>query len=78
MELLRASTERLAALNGGDVEQAKVGALKLLWSLTIREAQTLTYADAFFLIMICFVIATIMVPLMRKVAPARRPPADAH
>ncbi|WP_119299969.1 DHA2 family efflux MFS transporter permease subunit [Dongia deserti] len=78
VELLRASTERLAAINGGDAEQAKVGALKLLWSLTLREAQTLTYADAFFLIMICFVIATIMVPLMRKVASARRAPADAH
>ena len=38
VELLRASTERLAAINGGDAEQAKAGALKLLWWLTLREA----------------------------------------
>ena len=45
--------------------------MKHLWSLTWREAQTQTYADAFLVIAACFVIATLMVPLMRKVvAPA--------
>ncbi len=44
------------------------GGLHALWALVWREAQTQTYADAFWCIMLCFVIATLMVPLMRKVA----------
>lgn len=52
--------------------------LKSLWLLTFREAQTLTYADAFLSIMVCFVIATVMVPLMRKVLPPKGPSPDAH
>jgi len=47
-------------------------------SLTWREAQTQTYADAFLAIGACFVIATLMVPLMRKVAPPKAPSSDAH
>jgi DHA2 family multidrug resistance protein len=57
---------------------AQATSLKLLWSLTFREAQTLTYADAFLAIMVCFIIATVMVPLMRKVMPPKGPSADAH
>jgi DHA2 family multidrug resistance protein len=53
-------------------------ALHSLWQLTFREAQTLTYSDAFLSIMVCFVIATVMVPLMRKVQPPKGPSADAH
>jgi DHA2 family multidrug resistance protein len=53
-------------------------ALHSLWQLTYREAQTLTYSDAFLSIMVCFVIATVMVPLMRKVQPPKGPSADAH
>jgi len=49
-----------------------------LWLLTYREAQTQTYADAFLAIMVCFIIATAMVPLMRKVVPPAAPSADAH
>lgn len=49
-----------------------------LWQLTFREAQTLSYADAFFAIGMCFVIATVLVPLMRKVTPPPAPSADAH
>ena len=56
----------------------QTSALKSLWLLTFREAQTLTYSDAFFSIMVCFVIATVMVPLMRKVIPPKGPSADAH
>ncbi|MET0947421.1 MAG: DHA2 family efflux MFS transporter permease subunit [Pseudomonas sp.] len=54
------------------------GALHQLWLLTLREAQTQTYADAFLAIMVCFIIATAMVPLMRKVVPPAAPSADAH
>ena len=53
-------------------------ALRQLWSVTYREAQTMTYADAFTAIAICFLIATATVPLMRKVAPPKGPSADAH
>jgi DHA2 family multidrug resistance protein len=59
-------------------EDPSAGALRSLWLLTFREAQTLTYADAFLAIMVCFVIATVMVPLMRKVAAPKGPSADAH
>ncbi len=37
-----------------------------------------TYADAFLTITNCFVIATAMVPLMRKATPPKAPTADAH
>ncbi|WP_445764911.1 DHA2 family efflux MFS transporter permease subunit [Pseudomonas sp. RIT-To-2] len=53
-------------------------ALRQLWNLTYREAQTQTYADAFLVIMVCFIVATAMVPLMRKVVPPATPSADAH
>jgi len=52
--------------------------LHQLWQLTFREAQTLSFADAFLAIAVCFVIATAMVPLMRKVAAPVAPSADAH
>jgi DHA2 family multidrug resistance protein len=54
------------------------GALQQLWLLTYREAQTQTYSDAFLAIMVCFIIATAMVPLMRKVVPPATPSPDAH
>jgi DHA2 family multidrug resistance protein len=53
-------------------------ALQQLWLLTYREAQTQTYSDAFLAIMVCFIIATTMVPLMRKVVPPAAPSPDAH
>jgi MFS transporter, DHA2 family, multidrug resistance protein len=62
----------------GDAGRAKAAALKQLWALTYREAQTMTYADAFLVIALCFAVATAMVPLMRKVAPPKGPSAEAH
>jgi DHA2 family multidrug resistance protein len=53
-------------------------ALERLWSLTMREAQTQAFADAFFVIALCFVIATTLVPLMRKIAIPMAPARDAH
>ncbi|NVZ37611.1 DHA2 family efflux MFS transporter permease subunit [Pseudomonas sp. 21615526] len=53
-------------------------ALHQLWALTWREAQTLTYADAFLMIMACFVVAVLLVPLMHKVQPPKQPSANAH
>ncbi|MGY4494225.1 DHA2 family efflux MFS transporter permease subunit [Pseudomonas sp. TE3610] len=54
------------------------GALRQLWNLTYREAQTQTYSDAFLAIMVCFVVATAMVPLMRKVSAPPAPSAQGH
>ena len=53
-------------------------ALRRLWSLAYREASTLAYADAFRTIMLAFVIATLLVPLMRKVVPPKGPAPSAH
>ena len=63
---------------GEDVVHGQAAALKQLWSLAWREAQTQTYADAFLAMAACFAVATAMVPLMRKVAPPPAPAANAH
>jgi DHA2 family multidrug resistance protein len=63
---------------GLDAGGAQAGALRQLWSLTMREAQTQTFGDVFLCVMACFIGATAMVPLMRKVAPPKAPSADAH
>jgi DHA2 family multidrug resistance protein len=78
VELLHRVGAAEAVARGGDVVQGNLAALKLLWSLTLREALTQTYSDAFLAITACFVVATLMVPLMRKVAAPAAPPADAH
>jgi len=67
-----------AASWSGDAALGDSGALKQLWQLTLREALTLTFSDIFLVIMVCFVITTAMVPLMRKVAAPKAPSADAH
>ncbi|HTT78152.1 MAG TPA: DHA2 family efflux MFS transporter permease subunit [Stellaceae bacterium] len=59
------------ALDGGHV-----AALKTLWQLAYREAATLAYADAFIAIMLAFIAATLLVPLMRQVAPPSAPAAS--
>jgi DHA2 family multidrug resistance protein len=51
--------------------------LKHLWQLAYAQASTLAYADAFRAIMLAFVFATLLVPLMRKVA-APKAPTNAH
>jgi DHA2 family multidrug resistance protein len=62
-------------LDGGS---APTGALQQLWKLTMREAQTQTFADAFLAVMVCFLVAIVLIPLMHKVAPPKAPSADAH
>ncbi|KPA90286.1 drug resistance transporter, EmrB/QacA subfamily [Pseudomonas asplenii] len=65
------------ALGQNSLDASQI-ALRQLWALTWREAQTLTYADAFLVIMVCFILATVLVPLMRKVQPPQQPSADGH
>jgi len=60
--------ERYGALPGSP-QAGHIAAMKQLWQLAYREAATLAYADAFRVIMIAFMIATLLVPLMRNVVP---------
>jgi DHA2 family multidrug resistance protein len=62
----------------GALDDGRVAALKKLWELAYREAATLAYADAFRVIMLAFIVATLLVPLMRGVVPPKAPAADAH
>ena len=61
----------------GSLQAGHIAAVKQVWELAYREASTLAYADAFRAIMIAFVLATLLVPLLRNVAP-KAAPSDAH
>jgi MFS transporter, DHA2 family, multidrug resistance protein len=63
----------LAATDGGGSQT-----LREVWNLTYREAQTMTYSDAFLMLMVGFSVAMFLVPLMRKITPPAAPSADAH
>jgi len=75
--LMQGMTARLGAILGSPVAGHRA-ALEELWQLVYREAETLSFADAFRTIMVAFVIATCLVPLMRKVAPAKGPAPSGH
>jgi MFS transporter, DHA2 family, multidrug resistance protein len=77
-EMLHRFSVHFAALSGGDPVHGQAAALKQLWSLTWREAQVQTFADAFLAIAASLAIATVLVPLLRKVVPPSSQPADAH
>jgi DHA2 family multidrug resistance protein len=76
--LIHQVSAKFAEANGGDVVHGHAVALKQLWSLTFREARVQTFADAFLVIAVSLAIATLLVPLLRKVVPAAAPSADAH
>ena len=78
LQALRQTGLRDTALAGGDAAQGAAMALKTLFNLTMREALTLSYADAFIALVCCCVIATLMAPLMKRVAAPAKPLADAH
>ena len=85
VDLLTSASGHYANTLAGDAGHGNLLALQRLWSLTYREALVQTFADAFLLIAICFVVATLMVPLMRKTVAPSGPPAaraaasaDAH
>jgi DHA2 family multidrug resistance protein len=62
----------------GDPQAAHVAALKQLWNLAYREASTMAYADAFRVIMVAFMVATVLVPLMRNAAAPKALAASVH
>lgn len=76
-QLMAGASQRLGAVLGS-VQAGHAAALKLLHDLAYREASTMAYADAFSAIMVAFVIATFMVPFLRKVVPPKMPTAGAH
>lgn len=78
MEFLHRSGSAGASVFSGDTAHGQTAALKRLFSLTMREAQTLTFSDAFVCLTVCLVLATLMVPLMRRGAKMGAPVADAH
>jgi DHA2 family multidrug resistance protein len=53
-------------------------ALEGLWHMAYREASTLAFADAFRAIMLAFIVATLLVPLMRKVTPPKTAAPASH
>ncbi len=71
---LHAIAGRYAVLPVGP-QLADQAALHRLWSLAYREASTLAYADAFRAVMVAFIVATLLVPLLRKVTPPASTPA---
>jgi DHA2 family multidrug resistance protein len=79
VNLLAATSSRYATAFPSDAAHGSLLALQRLWSLTYREALVQTFADAFFLIALCFVVAAVLVPLMRKTAaPPPAAAAEAH
>jgi DHA2 family multidrug resistance protein len=68
VRLIAGAAQRYGALPGSP-QDGHLAALKMLFHLAYREAATLAYADAFREIMIAFDAATLLVPLLRQVAP---------
>jgi MFS transporter, DHA2 family, multidrug resistance protein len=62
----------------GSLQTGHAAATKRLWQLAYREASTLAYADAFLVIMIVLVFATLLVPFLRNVAPTGTASLQAH
>jgi len=62
----------------GSAHGGHSAALDQLWHLAYREASTLAFADAFRAIMLAFVIATLLVPLLRNIAAPAAPSGNAH
>ena len=75
--LVNEVAQRYAAIPGSQ-QAGYQAALKQLWALAYREASTLAYADAFLAIMVCFIFATMLVPFLRNVGPAKVPAQAAH
>jgi MFS transporter, DHA2 family, multidrug resistance protein len=75
--LIAGAAQRYGAIPGSP-EAGHLAALKSLWQLAYREASTLAYADAFRAIMLAFVIATLLVPLLRNVAAATPSAGASH
>jgi MFS transporter, DHA2 family, multidrug resistance protein len=75
--LIAGAAQRYGAIPGSP-EAGHLSAVKTLWQLAYREASTLAYADAFRAIMVAFVIATLLVPLLRNVTTGSASASASH
>jgi DHA2 family multidrug resistance protein len=75
--LIAGAAQRYGTIPGSP-EAGHLAAMKTLWHLAYREASTLAYADAFRAIMVAFIIATLLVPLLRKAVPVPTPTPASH
>ena len=64
-EFVQSNISRLVS-QGISPDIASSAALKNLSAITLREARTQAFSDAFYLIMLGFLIAALLVPLMKK------------
>ncbi len=74
---LDAVSHRYGAI-ANSIHDGHSAAIKQLWQIAYREASTMAYADAFRVIMLAFIIATALVPLLRNIAPPKATSAGAH
>ncbi len=74
---MAASNAHLASALGS-TQAAHATTLRLLWNLAYREASTMAYADAFRAVGIICLLATCLVPMLKRVAQTPAPSADAH
>lgn len=71
------STSHLALLLGS-THAAQAATLKQLWNLAYREASTIAYADAYRAVGLMCLVATCLVPFLKKVTQTPAPSANAH
>ena len=69
--------QRYGALPGSP-DAGHVAALKELWHLAYPEASTLAFADAFHAIMVAFIAATLLVPLLRNATAVKASALASH
>lgn len=70
MEELLQGAQQLLTQQGLDAWSAQAAAMQGLYRLTVREAQTMAFSDTFVLLMVTFLLTALLVPLLRKQAPA--------
>jgi DHA2 family multidrug resistance protein len=76
--LLAGMTQHLTTTLGSPLG-GQQAALRELWAITYREAETLSYADAFRVVMVAFILATCLMPLMKRVTqPKATVPGGGH
>src|SRR5260221_3491146 len=76
--LLHETSVKCAAANSGGLVHGHGAALQEPCWPTARGAAVQTFADAFLAIAVCLAIATLMVPLLRKITTPPAPSTDAH
>ncbi len=77
-EMLNQTAAKFAFLNHGDDIHGHAAALETLRALAYREARVETFADAFLLIGVCLALATLLMPLLKKVTPSGAPATNAN